>query len=78
MVSLYNHSNETCTVVCGDRIAQLVIAPYLTAQFQEADELDDTQRGPAASALPVSGKSPQRSRSQQSRPPGSIPGALLI
>ena len=45
MVSLYNHSNETCTVVCGDRIAQLVIAPYLTAQFQEADELDDTQRG---------------------------------
>ena len=45
MVSLYNHSNETCTVVCGDSIAQLVIAPYLTAQFQEADELDDTQRG---------------------------------
>ncbi len=45
MVSLYNHSNETRTVACGDRIAQLVIAPYLTAQFQEADELDDTQRG---------------------------------
>ncbi|MBD5134100.1 MAG: dUTP diphosphatase [Clostridiales bacterium] len=45
MVSLHNHSGETRTVECGDRIAQLVIAPYLTAQFQRADELDDTRRG---------------------------------
>ena len=45
MVSLYNHSGETRTVECGDRIAQLVIAPYLTARFQEAEELDDTERG---------------------------------
>ncbi|MDE7171873.1 MAG: dUTP diphosphatase [Oscillospiraceae bacterium] len=45
MVSLHNHSGETCTVECGDRIAQLVIAPYLTAQFQSVDELDDTRRG---------------------------------
>ena len=45
MVSLHNHSGEARTVDQGDRIAQLVIAPYLTAQFQPADELDDTQRG---------------------------------
>ena len=45
MVSLHNHSGETRTVECGDRIAQLVIAPYLTARFQEAEELDDTERG---------------------------------
>lgn len=45
MVSLYNHSGEIRTVECGDRIAQLVIAPYLTARFQEAEELDDTERG---------------------------------
>lgn len=45
MVSLYNHSGDTRTVECGDRIAQLVIAPYLTARFQEAEELDDTERG---------------------------------
>lgn len=45
MVSLHNHSGEARTVECGDRIAQLVIAPYLTAQFQAAEELDDTGRG---------------------------------
>ena len=45
MGSLYNHSGEVRTVQCGDRIAQLVIAPYLTAEFQVADELDDTVRG---------------------------------
>ena len=45
MVALYNHSGEVRTVQCGDRIAQLVIAPYLTAEFQVADELDDTVRG---------------------------------
>ena len=28
-----------------DRIAQLVITPYLTAQFSETDNLDDTERG---------------------------------
>lgn len=45
MVSLHNHSAEARTVETGDRIAQLVIAPYLTADFQPADDLDDTARG---------------------------------
>ncbi len=45
MVSLHNHSGETRTVESGDRIAQLVIAPYLTARFAEAEDLDDTDRG---------------------------------
>ena len=45
MVSLHNHSGEERTVEHGDRIAQLVIAPYLTARFQEMEELDDTARG---------------------------------
>ena len=45
MVALHNHSSEVRTVQSGDRIAQLVIAPYLTAEFQVADELDDTVRG---------------------------------
>lgn len=45
MVALHNHSNESHTVECGDRIAQLVIAPYLTAQFTQQEELDDTVRG---------------------------------
>ena len=45
LISLYNQSGEVRTVSDGDRIAQLVIAPYLTAQFAETDELGDTQRG---------------------------------
>lgn len=45
MVSLYNHSGEERIVNNGDRIAQLVIAPYLTAAFEVAENLDDTVRG---------------------------------
>ena len=45
LVSLYNQSGETRTVCDGDRIAQIVITPYLTAQFEEAEDLDGTERG---------------------------------
>jgi dUTP pyrophosphatase len=45
MVALHNHSGEPVTVNHGERIAQLVITPYLTAVFHEADELSDTVRG---------------------------------
>lgn len=45
MVSLHNHSGETRIVNSGDRVAQLVITPYLAARFQPAEELDATQRG---------------------------------
>ena len=45
MVALHNHGTETCKVERGERIAQLVIAPYFTAEFNEVDELSDTVRG---------------------------------
>jgi len=45
MVALLNHGEAGRVVQCGDRIAQLVITPYLTARFAPAEELDDTQRG---------------------------------
>ena len=45
MVALYNHSNQEITIEPFERIAQLVIAPYLKADFLEADELSDTERG---------------------------------
>ena len=45
MVALHNHSNIPQTVAAGERIAQLVIAPYIIADFEEADELSDTVRG---------------------------------
>ena len=33
------------TVAPGDRIAQLVILPFLAAEFSDADALDETGRG---------------------------------
>ncbi len=45
MVALHNHSKEAKTVANGDRIAQLVITPFITANFIETDELNDTVRG---------------------------------
>lgn len=45
MVALHNHSKETLTVAPGDRIAQLVLAPYITAVFEETDNLEDSVRG---------------------------------
>lgn len=45
MVALHNHSKEPVTVEHGERIAQMVITPYLRADFLEVDELSDTARG---------------------------------
>ena len=44
-VALHNHSEVAQTVESGERIAQLVITPYLTAEFVEKDELSSTVRG---------------------------------
>ena len=45
MVALHNHSEASQTVAKGERIAQLVITPYVVADFEEADELSETVRG---------------------------------
>ncbi len=45
MVALHNHSDGVQTISAGERIAQIVIAPYLTVNFIESEELDDTDRG---------------------------------
>ncbi len=45
MVALHNHSNTEQKIAVGERIAQLVITPYITAAFCEIEELDDTTRG---------------------------------
>ncbi len=44
-VALHNHSEDTQTVAVGERVAQLVITPYITAEFIEKAELSDTVRG---------------------------------
>ena len=45
MVALHNHSLTPQTVEPNERIAQLVITPFITAQFEETEELSDTVRG---------------------------------
>lgn len=44
-VILINHGREPFYVGHGDRIAQLVIVPYLMVDFVEVEELDSTERG---------------------------------
>ena len=45
IVALHNHSNEERTIQPNDRIAQLIIMPYISANFIECDELTETERG---------------------------------
>lgn len=45
MVALHNHSNELREIDNGERIAQLVITPFLKGIFNEVEELDTTDRG---------------------------------
>lgn len=44
-VALHNHGKEAQTVEKGERIAQMVIAPYLSVNYEEADVLSETERG---------------------------------
>lgn len=45
IVALHNDSNSSQYIENGERIAQIVIQPYLSVEFIESSELDDTQRG---------------------------------
>jgi dUTP pyrophosphatase len=44
-VILVNHGSEPFTVQRGDRIAQMIIAPFVQADFQQLSELSETERG---------------------------------
>ena len=45
MVSLHNHSNEEQSISDFERVAQMVIAPFLAVEYNEVEELTDTVRG---------------------------------
>jgi dUTP pyrophosphatase len=45
MVALHNHSNSAQTIAAGERIAQMVIAPFLKVEYTETEALNDTERG---------------------------------
>jgi dUTP pyrophosphatase len=44
-VLLINHGHENFEIRHGDRIAQLVIAPVVTAEFVSVESLDESDRG---------------------------------
>ncbi len=44
-VLLVNLSNETFIIKNGERIAQMIIAPYTQIQWQPVESLSETQRG---------------------------------
>ncbi len=45
IVALHNDTDEDKLVEPGERIAQMVVMPYLSVEFDEVSELDETQRG---------------------------------
>ena len=44
-VPMRNHGAQPQTIEPGERIAQFILTPYLTAQFFETETLTDTARG---------------------------------
>jgi len=45
IVMLHNDTDEPRSIASGDRIAQLVVMPYLSVSFTEVEELSETDRG---------------------------------
>ena len=44
IVALHNHGDESQTVLPGDRVAQLLIVPVFTPDYELCDALSDTAR----------------------------------
>lgn len=45
IIALHNHSDLPQTIEPMERVAQLIILPYIQAELEEADELSNTERG---------------------------------
>lgn len=45
IVALHNDTDVDQTISAGERIAQLIVLPYISINFNEVNELDDTERG---------------------------------
>jgi len=45
MVALHNHSNVDQKIDKNERVAQMIITPFLKVDFEETDDLSNTARG---------------------------------
>lgn len=45
IVAIHNDTDEMMEVEPGERIAQLIVLPYMPVEFNEVNELADTNRG---------------------------------
>ena len=45
MVSLHNHGITEQTIDPNERIAQMVVTPFIHCEYEETDNIDDTERG---------------------------------
>ena len=45
IVAIHNDTNEEQTINSGDRIAQMVLMPYIGMTFVEVNSLEETKRG---------------------------------
>lgn len=44
-IPLYNHSDHEFKLEDGERVAQMIIIPYMHAKLEEKENLDQTERG---------------------------------
>lgn len=45
IVAIHNDTDEEQTITAGDRIAQMILLPYIPMIFEETKELSNTERG---------------------------------
>ena len=45
IVALHNDTDEIQSVEPGERIAQMILLPFISMDFNEVNELSDTARG---------------------------------
>ena len=45
IVALHNDTDEMQSIEPGERIAQMILLPYIEMKFSEVNELSDTERG---------------------------------
>ena len=45
IVPMHNDTDEVMTIASGERIAQLIVMPFVGIEFNIVDELTETKRG---------------------------------